>query len=134
MTHNMISYRKLKCRKENDLHRKYMFLEGPAVNIFYNFTDTGKPMLRLFLLRRIRFNTNYNLQPSPPIAHLNCDLTRFFKIKCQKYVPHPSNTYHIVQYIYCIELVRCSENRQHLELSLWYQKSLVWRSQQLGDE
>ena len=50
---------------------------------------TGKPVLRRFLLRQIRFNTNYNLQPCPPIAQLNFDLTQFFKIKCgQKYVLH----------------------------------------------
>ena len=58
---------------------------------------TGKPLLWWFLLRRIRFNTNYNLQPCPPIAWLNFDLTLFFKIKCsQKCVPHPSNMYRIV--------------------------------------
>ena len=58
---------------------------------------TGKPLLTRFLLRWIRFNTNYNLQPCPPIAWLNFDLTRFFKIKCgQKYDPHPSNTCHTV--------------------------------------
>ena len=44
-----------------------------------NKVDYSKPLLRRFLLRQIRFNTNYNLQQCPPIARLNFDLTPFSK-------------------------------------------------------
>ena len=40
-----------------------------------NTTYTSKPRLTRFPLGRIRFNTNYNLQPCPPIACQNFDLT-----------------------------------------------------------
>ena len=75
------------------------FPHSPWATQVDNFFNTGKPLLTRFLLRQIRFNTNYNLQPCPPIARLNFDLTRYFKIKCgQKQDPHPSNTCHTVQY------------------------------------
>ena len=59
------------------------------------------------------------------IAQLNFDLKPFFKIKCgQKYVPHPSNTYHTVWYVYGTELVRCVPTVASRALSLVVEKYL----------
>ena len=77
----------------------FKLILGSVISVF-TWTSkyiTGKPLLTRFLLRQIQFDTNYNLQPCPPIARLNFDLTQFFKIKCgQKYDLHPSNTCHTV--------------------------------------
>ena len=69
------------------------YVHSVSDNFWQIIIITGKSLLTRFILRRIWFNTNYNLQPCPPIAWLNFDLTQFFKIKCgQKYDLHPSNT------------------------------------------
>ena len=93
---------------------------------YHSLCNKGKPLLTQFLLRRIRFNTNYNLQPCPTITWLNFDLTRFFKIKC---VPkrRPTSIKHMSYSIVC-ELVRCSNNRQNCGSPFGARKVFIYSS------